>query len=84
MKTPSVYKIVLSYLEYHTNTIIATHNIEEELPRYGKSHFKVYHNAGTYSRQFRKMRQFKLHPGLELIPYSTSREKSWQILPISV
>ena len=84
MKTSSVYMVIMSYLKYHVNTIIATHNIEEELPRYGKSNFKVYHNAGTYSREFRRIRQLKLHHGLDLVPYSTSKEKSWQILNIPI
>lgn len=67
------------------NPVIASHDVEVELPNYGRFYHDVLHTPGTYSRCWRKLRQTgKLRElGYELEDISTNQlnhgESAWHL-----
>ena len=77
-------EILATYLQKHCGEVIASHNVEEDLPRYGELFHLIHHNGGTYSRKFRELREsveLQEHYGLRFREIKDEgKEKKWNIL----
>jgi len=77
--------IVLEWLRrQHT---VPMHRVELELPTFGKLHFNLYFNPGTYARVFRRLKSnselLRSH-GLQVVEDHSNpnkTEKTWKVLP---
>jgi hypothetical protein len=62
---------------------VASHDIEVSVPRHGDIYYLKRHNGGTYSRQFRELRESRELQQLHGIKFteieSGVKEKSWRI-----
>jgi hypothetical protein len=81
----STLVILAAYLKKHCGETIASHNVEEDLPRYGDLFHLIHHNGGTYSRKFRELREsVKLQQlyglGFKEVKDTKGKEKKWIIL----
>jgi hypothetical protein len=77
--------ILVAYLKKHCGELIASHNVEEDLPRHGDLFHLVHHNGGTYSRKFRELRESaELQQRYDLrfqeVKDTKGKEKQWIIL----
>lgn len=52
-------QILMAWLLANVNESIAYHDIEQRLPVFGSYYYNKLHNAGTYTRAFRKLKENK-------------------------
>ena len=70
-------EILIEYLASIQNTgfiNISSHEIEEDVRRYGKHYYNKLHNGSTYSRAWRKLKESGKIPELDVIKIITVQD----------
>jgi hypothetical protein len=70
-------EILLEYLasiKNHGFINISSHNIEEDVRRYGRHYYNKTHNGSTYSRAWRKLKETGKIPELDVIKIITVQD----------
>lgn len=72
----------LASKKYNNHITVASHEIEEDVRRYGRHMYNKTHNGSTYSRAWRKLKESGNIPELDVIKILTvnnseSSENRW-------
>lgn len=76
-RKPTIKEIILFYIESrlsYANNEISSHHFEDEIPKYGATHWRSLHNPSSYSRTWRTMRSNRSSDLEKIGVYSVKRK----------